>query len=73
MAADPLIYCLEHVTEYDQFERLCHDMMALDGYKNIEPLGGSKGKGRDAIHVDSSTGTDNLCIQCAGRLACKAR
>jgi hypothetical protein len=56
MAADPLIYCLEHLTDYDQFERLCHDMMALDGYKNIEPLGGSKDKGRDAIHVDSSTG-----------------
>lgn len=56
MAADPLIYCLEHVTDYDQFERLCHDMMALDGYKNIEPIGGSKDKGRDAIHVDSSTG-----------------
>ena len=55
MAADPLIYCLEHITDYDQFERLCHDMMALDGYKNIEPIGGSKDKGRDAIHVDYST------------------
>src|SRR5262249_6474375 len=57
MAADPLIYCLENLTDYDQFERLCHDMMALDGYRNIEPLGGSKDKGRDATHVDASTGT----------------
>ncbi|AMV32143.1 hypothetical protein VN12_08470 [Pirellula sp. SH-Sr6A] len=57
MAADPLIYCLENLTDYDQFERLCDDMMALDGYRNIEPIGGSKDKGRDAIHVDSSTGT----------------
>ena len=57
MAADPLIYSLEHLTDYDQFERLCHDMMALDGYRNIEPIGGSKDKGRDAIHVDSSTET----------------
>jgi hypothetical protein len=60
MAADPLIYCLEQLTDYDQFERLCHDMMALDGYRNIEPLGGSKDKGRDAIHVDSSTGSVTL-------------
>lgn len=57
MAADPLIYSLEHLTDYDQFERLCHDMMALDGYRNIEPIGGSKDKGRDAIHIDSSTDT----------------
>jgi TIR domain/Restriction endonuclease len=57
MGADPLIYCLEQVTDYDQFERLCHDLMALDGYRNIEPLGGSKDKGRDAIHVDASNGT----------------
>ncbi|MGO8901423.1 MAG: restriction endonuclease [Isosphaeraceae bacterium] len=57
MAADPIIYCLEHLTDYDQFERLCHDLMALDGYRNIEPLGGSKDKGRDAIHIDSSSGT----------------
>ena len=57
MAADPLIYCLEQLTDYDQFERLCHDLMALDGYRSIEPLGGSKDKGRDAIHFDSSTGT----------------
>jgi hypothetical protein len=35
--------------------------MALDGYRGIEPLGGSKDKGRDAIHVDaSSNGTVTL-------------
>jgi hypothetical protein len=54
MAADPLIYCLEHLTDYDQFERLCHDVMALQGYRNIEPLGGFQDKGRDAIHRDAS-------------------
>lgn len=57
MAADPIIYCLEQLTDYDQFERLCHDLMALSGYSNIEPLGGSKDKGRDAIHTDASDGT----------------
>jgi hypothetical protein len=60
MAADPLIYCLEHLTDYEQFERLCHDLMALDGYRNIEPLGGSKDKGRDAIHVDASSGKTTI-------------
>ena len=56
MGADPLVYCLEQVTDYDQFERLCHDLMALDGYRNIEPLGGSKDKGRDAVHIDRRNG-----------------
>lgn len=54
MAADPLIYCLRQLTDYDQFERLCHDLMSLEGYSDIEPLGGSKDKGRDAIHVSRS-------------------
>ena len=56
MGADALVYCLEHVTDYDEFERLCHDLMALDGYRNIEPLGGVKDKGRDALHVDRARG-----------------
>jgi hypothetical protein len=50
MGADPIVYCLEQVTDYDQFERLAHDLMALDGYRNIEPLGSTKDKGRDALH-----------------------
>lgn len=52
MAADPIIYCLEKVTDYLQFERMCHDVMVLEGYGGIEPLGGFKDKGRDAIHVN---------------------
>jgi hypothetical protein len=51
MAADPIVYCLEHLTDYSQFERLCHDLMALEDYPSIEPLGGFKDKGRDAVHV----------------------
>jgi hypothetical protein len=43
MAADPIIYCLEHITDYDQFERLCHDLMVLEGRDNLEPLGGMPG------------------------------
>jgi hypothetical protein len=59
MAADPLVYCLEQVTDYDQFERLAHDLMALNGYQNIEPLGGSKDKGRDALHSDKNGNGNN--------------
>jgi hypothetical protein len=54
VAADLLVYCIEQVTDYGQFERLSHDLMALNGYRNIEPLGGSKDKGRDALHTDKN-------------------
>ena len=54
MAANPTIYCLEKITDYSQFESLCHDLMAHHDYPNIEPLGGFSDKGRDAIHVDRS-------------------
>jgi hypothetical protein len=52
MGADPIVFCLEHLTDYTQFERLCHELMALEGYPAIEPLGGCRDKGRDAIHVN---------------------
>ncbi len=54
MSASPTVYCLEQITDYLQFERLCHDLMVLEGYSSIEPLGGFKDKGRDAIHTDKS-------------------
>ena len=54
MGANVTIYCLEKLTDYSEFERLCTDLMALDGYPSIEPLGGFSDKGRDAIHVDKS-------------------
>ena len=57
MPADLTIYCLDQVTDYFDFERLCHDLMSLDGYSSIEPLGGSSDKGRDAIHVNKSNVT----------------
>ena len=57
MAADPTIYCLEAITDYFEFERLCHDLMSLEGYKSIEPLGGFSDKGRDAIHINKSNET----------------
>lgn len=54
MAANLTIYLLEQLTDYSDFERLCHDLMALEGFPKIEPLGGFKDKGRDAIHIDNS-------------------
>ncbi|MCM2372091.1 TIR domain-containing protein [Aporhodopirellula aestuarii] len=56
MSANPIVYCLQQLTDYLQFERLCHDILALDGYHNLEPIGGSGDKGRDAIHVDKMNG-----------------
>jgi hypothetical protein len=60
MGANPTIYCLEKVTDYAEFERLCHDLMVLEGYPNIEPLGGFKDKGRDAIHVNALNGKTTI-------------
>ena len=57
MGASITIYCLEKVTDYFEFERLCHDLMSLEGYSSIEPLGGFSDKGRDAIHISESDET----------------
>jgi hypothetical protein len=57
MSADLTVYCLQKVTDYAEFERLCHDLMSLVGYPSIEPLGGFKDKGRDAIHVSAGNTT----------------
>lgn len=59
MAPNVTIYCLENITDYFEFERLCHDLMSRKGYSNIEPLGGFKDKGRDAIHM-SGAGTVSI-------------
>jgi hypothetical protein len=60
MAADPVITCLEEVTDYAQFERFCSDVMALEGYPELEPLGGFKDKGRDAVHVSRTNGEHTI-------------
>lgn len=60
MSADPIIYCLENLTDYRQFERFSSDLMAGSGYPDIEPIGGSSDRGRDAIHVSRTD--DSLTI-----------
>lgn len=58
MSADPIIYCLEHLTDYSQFERLCSDVMNQSGYRDIEPFGGSNDRGRDALHISRGAPSD---------------
>ena len=57
MSADPIVYCLERLTDYAQFERLATDLMAGTDFPGIEPLGGSGDGGRDALHVHREEGT----------------
>lgn len=59
MPANVTIYCLEDITDYFGFERVCHDLMARKGYSKIEPLGGFSDKGRDAVHT-SEAGTKTI-------------
>lgn len=54
MGADPITYCLENITDYSVFERLCNQLMLLEGYASIVPLGGFKDKGRDAVHLSEA-------------------
>lgn len=55
MSADLTIYCLQQVTDYLEFERFCHDLMVLEGFSALEPLGGFSDKGRDALHVNKTS------------------
>jgi hypothetical protein len=58
MSADPIVYCLENLTDYAQFERLCSDVMNQSNFRDIEPLGGSSDRGRDALHVSRADPKD---------------
>jgi len=60
MSANVTVYCLEKVTDYFEFERLCHDLMVLEGYTTIEPLGGFSDKGRDAMHRNAAVGQTTI-------------
>lgn len=49
MSADRIVYCLERVSDYRDFERLCSALLAGSDYPCIDPLGGTGDEGRDAI------------------------
>ncbi len=55
MSADPIVYCLERISDYRAFERLCSALLAGAGYPAIDPLGGTGDGGRDAtIRTDEN-------------------
>jgi hypothetical protein len=56
MSADPILYCLERVSDYRDFERLCSALLAGAGYAGIDPLGGTGDEGRDAIIRSDDSG-----------------
>jgi len=56
MSADPILYCLERVSAYRDFERLCSALLAGAGYPSIDPLGGTGDEGRDAIIRSDASG-----------------
>ena len=60
MPADPIVYCLERLTDYRQFERLASDVMAAAGYPEIEPIGGTGDGGRDALHTCQHNGETTI-------------
>lgn len=53
MSADRIIYCLERLSDYRDFERLSSALLAGAGYPGIDPLGGTGDGGRDAIVVNA--------------------
>ena len=53
---------LERITDYLGFESFSHDLMSREGYKDIQPLGGFKDKGRDAVHVAKSNGDTTIFV-----------
>lgn len=50
MSLKSTIYELQQVTDFISFERMCCSLMFKYGYGELQPLGGYKDKGRDAIH-----------------------
>lgn len=56
MSADPIVYCLERVSDYRDFERLCSALLAGAHYPGIDPLGGTGDEGRDAIIRSDESG-----------------
>lgn len=51
---------LVEITDYLGFEGFCNDLMSRLGFTNINPLGGFKDKGRDAIHISRTDGSTTI-------------
>lgn len=56
MSADPIIYCLERLTDYVEYEKLCCALLAHHAeYPDLIPMGGVHDGGRDAVVIHYST------------------
>lgn len=56
MSADPIIYCLERLTDYVEYEKLCCALLAHHAeYPDLIPMGGIHDGGRDAVVIHYST------------------
>jgi hypothetical protein len=60
MAASLTLHCLEKLSDYQEFERLCNGLLMLEEYPYLEPLGAYKDKGRDAINKSTSSGLTTI-------------
>lgn len=48
MTPNILLWTLDKITDTTQFERLCVDLLVLNGYHDLVPIGGAADRGRDA-------------------------
>ena len=59
---NPILWVIDSGLDSKIFERLCHDLMYRNGYKEIMPLGGTYDGGRDAqlcsFHAKDAKGGD---------------
>jgi hypothetical protein len=51
-----VLWALDNEIESRAFERLCVDLLSLEGYPKIIPVGGVHDRGRDSELIDESTG-----------------
>jgi hypothetical protein len=62
MASRFTIVDLKTVTDYLGFEAFCTALMSAVGFSDIEPLGGMRDGGRDAIHVSHANGKITIFV-----------
>jgi tetratricopeptide (TPR) repeat protein len=48
MTANLLLWTLDNLSDSTAFERLCVDLLTLNGYHDLVPIGGAADRGRDA-------------------------
>jgi hypothetical protein len=62
LAADWVTYALKEYTDYSRFEQLAREVLRLEGFSRIEPYGGNKDGGRDAVQESLSHDPDQRTV-----------